>query len=107
MDVGLIAGDMSKNREAAGIVMMTDILRNNMLYRVISVQLHHIERLSGIRLNMSGFKNLSNETEKKKLAMVLKECLKRNEEQNMQELHPIKHLRINDDSLKAIYAKIE
>lgn len=76
--------------------------------KIISVQLHHIERLSGIRLNMGGFKNLSNEAEKKKLAMVLAECLKRSDaEGNMQELHPIKHLRIKDESLKVLYGKIE
>ena len=74
--------------------------------KVISVQLHHIERLSGIRLNMDKFKNLSNDAESKKLALVLKECLKRNDGK-LQELHPLKHLNIKDDTLKEIYSKIE
>merc|ERR1740123_2538316 len=73
---------------------------------IISVQLHHIQRLSGIRLQMEEYKNLSDTASKKKLSMVLRECLKRNGD-NLQELHPIKHLNISDPALVQIYAKIE
>ena len=74
--------------------------------QIISVQLHHIQRLSGIRLNMEKFKNLTIKDSKMKLSLILNECLKRNSE-NLQELHPIKHLNINDQQLVLIYEKIE
>jgi len=74
--------------------------------KVISVQLHHIERLSGIRLKLGAFKKLSDEADKRKLALVLRECLKRNGDA-LQELHPVKHLGIKDESVAALYSKIE
>jgi len=98
-----ILQNVHKNKKL-NIEYIVDVLTNK--NEIISVQLHHIQRLSGIRLNMDKFKNLTTTSQKNKLALILNECLKRNEH-NLQELHPIKHLNINDKELNNIYKKIE
>eukprot|EP01083_Nonionella_stella_P311987 1114242_1 len=92
-----------KNKKLS-IDYIVDVLTQD--NRIISVQLHHIQRLSGIRLSMDKFKNLSNQSRKSKLGLVLNECLARLDNK-LQELHPIKHLNICDEELSTIYAKIE
>jgi len=98
-----ILQNIHKNKNL-NIKYIVDVLTNQ--NKIISVQLHHIQRLSGIRLNMDKFKNLTKNDEKNKLSLILNECLKRNGD-NLQELHPIKHLNINDNNLNDIYNKIQ
>ena len=56
---------------------------------VVSAQLHHIQLLSGLRLNMDAFRNLSGKEERGKMALMLKECVRRTGD-NLQQLHPVK-----------------
>jgi len=74
--------------------------------QIMSVQLHHIQKFSAIRLNMQKFQNLAHSENKAKLGLVLNECLKRNGD-DLKELHPKKHLNINEPKLDEIYQKID
>eukprot|EP01083_Nonionella_stella_P031225 85480_1 len=67
--------DLELINKKLSIVYIVDVLTQD--NRIISVQLHHIQRLSGIRLSMDKFKNLSNQSRKSKLGLVLNECLAR------------------------------
>lgn len=74
--------------------------------RVVSARLHRIQSLSGLRLNMDAFRNLSGKEERAQLALMLKECVRRNAD-NLLELHPVKRLNINDEQLKALCRKMD
>ena len=101
-----ILQNVYKNKNL-NINYIVDVLTNK--NKIISVQLHHIQKLSAIRLNIDNQKDLNqknNKLDTDKLVLILNECLKRNGD-NLKELDPIKHLNINDDELNNIFNKIE